>query len=48
VERFSAGVLQGSAARAPALAFVWELSSPGARAIWTAWGFEAWAFEVVR
>ena len=40
-ERFAAGVVKDSAAREAALAFIRALGSPAARAIWTAWGFEA-------
>jgi ABC-type molybdate transport system substrate-binding protein len=40
-ERFSAGILKDSAAGEAAAAFLHELRAPAARAIWTAWGFEA-------
>ena len=40
-EKFSAGIPKDSAARELATDFIRALRSPAARAVWTAWGFEA-------
>jgi molybdate transport system substrate-binding protein len=40
-EKFAAGIPRDSTAREQAAAFIGELRAPAARAVWTAWGFEA-------